>query len=434
MATIETEITSELVIAPTSKPEIVLSEKGEAFYQQYRAEVEAHVPDLTTDKGRKAIASLAFRVARGKTEIDEAGKALNEKLREQINGVDKARRDIRERFDALKEQARKPLTDWEAREQSNAAERSKACDLLQRARVILSTDTAAAIEAILAGVEQFVIDPAVFDEPQQFSDVQAVKAETLSILRGSLAARRKADEEAAELAALRADKAKRDAEALERQLREELRTAEAKKAEEFRIATEAAAERKRLADEKRRQEEKERADREAERIEQARLQAIEDGRIAHEQAIRDIEEKNRMEAAERDRKATEEADRVRREQQFIAREREDAREKAHRAEIEREREEARIAAHNAEVELLRQQKEAQIRAVQEAVERERAAHYSREAAKPVPSIEVEAEEVSLDDKKYAAATAFREAKFTPAASTRIVALIASGKVPFVRLG
>jgi hypothetical protein len=79
-------------------------------------EVRSHVPDLTTAKGRDAIKSLAFKVARSKTALDDAGKKLNEDARAQINIVDAARRKIRDQLDALRDEARKPLDDWEAAE------------------------------------------------------------------------------------------------------------------------------------------------------------------------------------------------------------------------------------------------------------------------------------------------------------------------------
>lgn len=51
------------------------------FVAKVRAEVDAFEPDLTTDKGRKAIASLAYKVSQSKTALDEAGKALTEEKR-----------------------------------------------------------------------------------------------------------------------------------------------------------------------------------------------------------------------------------------------------------------------------------------------------------------------------------------------------------------
>jgi colicin import membrane protein len=53
-----------------------------------KRETDALDADVTTEKGRKAIASMAYKVARTKTAIDEAGKKLNEEARARINAVD----------------------------------------------------------------------------------------------------------------------------------------------------------------------------------------------------------------------------------------------------------------------------------------------------------------------------------------------------------
>jgi hypothetical protein len=81
--------------------------------ERIEAEVRSHVADLTTKKGRDAIASLAFKVSKSKTALDTAGKALTETQKAEIKVVDDARKKIRDRFDALRDEARKPLTDWE---------------------------------------------------------------------------------------------------------------------------------------------------------------------------------------------------------------------------------------------------------------------------------------------------------------------------------
>jgi colicin import membrane protein len=60
------------------------------------AEARAHVADVATTKGRREIASLAHKVARSKTALDEAGKQLNAGLRRQIDVVDQERRKVRE--------------------------------------------------------------------------------------------------------------------------------------------------------------------------------------------------------------------------------------------------------------------------------------------------------------------------------------------------
>lgn len=76
--------------------------------------IRSHVPDVTTAKGRKEIASLAFRVAKTKTYLDELGKDLVTKYKEMPKKIDANRLDMRTRLDALRDEARQPLDVWEA--------------------------------------------------------------------------------------------------------------------------------------------------------------------------------------------------------------------------------------------------------------------------------------------------------------------------------
>ncbi|HID7917402.1 TPA: hypothetical protein ACXIEW_002580 [Pseudomonas aeruginosa] len=46
------------------------------FLAKIREEIDGFVPDVTTRKGREAIASIAYKVARSKTALDNVGKEL----------------------------------------------------------------------------------------------------------------------------------------------------------------------------------------------------------------------------------------------------------------------------------------------------------------------------------------------------------------------
>jgi hypothetical protein len=70
--------------------------------------------DITTDKGRKEIASMAYRVAQSKTYIESHGKELAAELKELPKLVDKNRKYARDFLDSLKDEVRKPLDAWEA--------------------------------------------------------------------------------------------------------------------------------------------------------------------------------------------------------------------------------------------------------------------------------------------------------------------------------
>lgn len=88
----------------------------EAILAKIEEEARSQVLDVSSKKGREAIASLAHKIARSKTALDEAGKGLNDAVRAQIETVDAERRKIRNRLDALKAEIRAPLDEWEAAE------------------------------------------------------------------------------------------------------------------------------------------------------------------------------------------------------------------------------------------------------------------------------------------------------------------------------
>jgi colicin import membrane protein len=111
---------NEIVALVEANPVMVLTDakKFSEFYDAMRRETDALEADVATDKGRKAIASMAYKVARTKTAIDEAGKKLNEEARARINAIDESRREIRKQLDDLKDEVRRPLTEWEEAEAS----------------------------------------------------------------------------------------------------------------------------------------------------------------------------------------------------------------------------------------------------------------------------------------------------------------------------
>ena len=70
--------------------------------------------DVSTNKGRKEIASVAYKVARTKTTIDNFGKELVGKAKIEIKKIDDARKKARDTLDKYKEVVRKDLNTWEA--------------------------------------------------------------------------------------------------------------------------------------------------------------------------------------------------------------------------------------------------------------------------------------------------------------------------------
>lgn len=115
--------TKELIVAEELTPETIFKAGGmDPVLEKIREKAEAHVPDITTAKGRKAIASNAAKVASSKTLLDKMGKTLKDQYKVLIDPIDGERRKTREFLDALKIKVRKPLAEWEGAETKRKAE------------------------------------------------------------------------------------------------------------------------------------------------------------------------------------------------------------------------------------------------------------------------------------------------------------------------
>lgn len=248
-------------------------------------EARSLVPDVTTKKGRDAIASMAHKVARSKTYIDNAGKDLVAELKALPKQIDESRRVVRERLDALKDEVRLPLTEWEAEQERIKAE--EAMNVLHAEALAMNEEFDRQLAArIESDHEMALLMNDAFDREQ--AD-KAAEAERQRIAH---------EEEIKRLAAAAAareveQRAQRERE--EAALREAALKAQAEQAERDRIAAEqkAEADKKAAVEAERRkaQEEADRIRREAEQREQARL--AEEKRKADEQARREADVKHR---------------------------------------------------------------------------------------------------------------------------------------------
>ncbi|HHT2485243.1 TPA: hypothetical protein ACTYRV_001927 [Klebsiella pneumoniae] len=248
-------------------------------------EARSLVPDVTTKKGRDAIASMAHKVARSKTYIDNAGKDLVAELKALPKQIDESRRVVRERLDALKDEVRRPLTEWEAEQERIKAE--EAMNALHVEALVMNEDFDRQMAArIESDHEMALLMNDAFDREQ--AD-KAAEAERQRIAH---------EEEIKRLAAAAAareveQRAQRERE--EAALREAALKAQAEQAERDRIAAEQKAEADKQAaveaERRKAQEEADRIRREAEQREQAHL--AEEKRKADEQARREADVKHR---------------------------------------------------------------------------------------------------------------------------------------------
>ncbi|MCY2354035.1 hypothetical protein OW950_12725 [Klebsiella pneumoniae] len=248
-------------------------------------EARSLVPDVTTKKGRDAIASMAHKVARSKTYIDNAGKDLVAELKALPKQIDESRRVVRERLDALKDEVRSPLTEWEAEQERIKAE--EAMNALHAEALAMNEDFDRQLEArIESDHEMALLMNDAFDREQAEKKAEAERQRIAREEEIKRQAEEKAKREAAE-------QAQREIDAAAAREREAILAKERAEREQREAAERAEREKQAAVEAERRkaQEEADRIRREAEQREQARL--AEEKRKADEQARREADVRHR---------------------------------------------------------------------------------------------------------------------------------------------
>ena len=264
----------------------------QAIVDQIKAQVSSIVPDVTTAKGRKEIASLAYKVAQSKSAIDAEGKKLKEQYTVVTNKIDADRKFARDELDAERDRIRQPLTDWENAEKDRVAKHEAA---IRAIKSLYDENTAFQELHVIRGsifdLENFNIDES-FEEYEE--QAKLAKFETLEKLRTALVACEKADAERAELEHLRQAE-------IERQQKERDEKIAREAADKARVEAEAKA----LADHKRAEQEKLEAEQREARLKLEKEQAELREQQLKQQAI------EREKQAEIDRQKAVEAERLR---------------------------------------------------------------------------------------------------------------------------
>ena len=248
-------------------------------------EARSLVPDVTTKKGRDAIASMAHKVARSKTYIDNAGKDLVAELMALPKQIDESRRVVRERLDALKDEVRRPLTEWEAEQERIKAEEAMNALHAEALEMNIKFDQELAAK-FEADHEMALLMNDSFDREQAEKKAEAERQRIAREEEIKRLAEEKAKREAAE-------QAQREIDAAAAREREAILAKERAEREQREAAERAEHERQAAIEAERRkaQEEAYRIRREAEQREQARL--AEEKRKADEQARREADVKHR---------------------------------------------------------------------------------------------------------------------------------------------
>lgn len=91
----ERPITTEVATIPTKENALTVFSAAQGldpYLAQIRAEIDGFTPDISTRKGRDAIASIAYKVARSKTALDNVGKELVAELKDIPKKIDAERK------------------------------------------------------------------------------------------------------------------------------------------------------------------------------------------------------------------------------------------------------------------------------------------------------------------------------------------------------
>lgn len=282
------EVTDLVVIEKQNAMAVFTTkEQLDPIIEAIEKEARSLVPDVSTRKGRDAIASMAHKVARSKTYIDNAGKDLVAELKALPKQIDESRRIVRERLDALKDEVRRPLTEWEAEQERIKAEEAMNAMHAEALEMNIRFDQELAAK-FEADHEMALLMNKDFDRDREEQRRQAEQAQ------------RERDERLKQEAA---EQARRDAEAKHKA---EIEAAARREAEEKARAE--LAERQRVEAEQRAAREKQEAEARAERekeeavaAERRRQEEAEAARLAEEQ--RKAEEEARR-AADKEHRRT----------------------------------------------------------------------------------------------------------------------------------
>jgi len=221
---------NELIVIPKETAlEVFTQTNGlDSYIRQIEDEVNSFVPDISTAKSRAAIASIAAKIAKSKTYLDGVGKELVDKLKEQPKLVDAERKRMRDKLDALKDQVRKPLTDWENAEESRIDEIKSVLEIMKQ--IPDAGFGSVAIASHLKRLKSTVIAKERFMEFTE--DAAVIKDEYVERCERLLAQVEKHEEEQKELERLRAEKVAREQKEREERLVKEAEERGKREAEE----------------------------------------------------------------------------------------------------------------------------------------------------------------------------------------------------------
>ena len=281
------------IIPPEDKAAELFVPNGlDKIIARVRQEVEQFHPDISTEKGRKAIASLARWVSTQKSTVEEYGKNMSMAIKRQATDIDAERKRGKEAFDTLRNQARKPLEDYEEAVKARIDAHEQALKDVSELSNVPFGASVAEIEERIAKLDEFALRPW-----EEFADRFSLANDAVSLRLGNiLNLTKKQEEDQAAFAKLEAERIARESkEAQERQAKEQAERDE-RIAREATERAEASAREREAAS----QREKEAAEARAAKAEQDAKEAAERATAAEQKRASDAKAKEAAEALARE--------------------------------------------------------------------------------------------------------------------------------------
>lgn len=193
---------TELIVLDKLTPAAIFAPGGvDDILAKIAREVRSQPTDISSKAGREAVASLAYKVARSKTALDKMGKDLGDANYKAWKAITAERAKIEKELDDLRDEVRKPLTDWENAEKNRIAAHEAALIAIED---MGRFDFPPAADDIKYRLDALICLPP--REWQEFAKRAAdLEQSVIAALNGRYEEAVKREAEAAELARLRAE-------------------------------------------------------------------------------------------------------------------------------------------------------------------------------------------------------------------------------------
>ncbi len=224
-------MSTDLIVLEKLTPAVIFAPGGiDDVLAKIKAEVMSQDTDISTKSGRDAVASLAYKVARSKTALDKMGKDLGQEHYDAWKKITAERSRIQQDLDDLRDEVRKPLTDWENAEKDRVAGHEGALNKIQDMGFFEVPPSSAEIKQRIDAL--ICLPPREWQEfAKRASDLEQ---SVIAALNGRFEEASRREAEAAELARLRAEE-------IARQQKERDEKIAAEAAERARVAAEQKA-------------------------------------------------------------------------------------------------------------------------------------------------------------------------------------------------